>query len=55
MDQVIISATDNEQQNREFVRLTPKMQPPLGAFRFDYKGYFGTVIATAHWRFTETL
>lgn len=40
MDQVIIGATDNEQQNREFVRLTPKMQPPLGAFRFDYRGYW---------------
>ena len=40
MDQVIIGTTDNEQQNREFVRLTPKMQPPLGAFRFDYRGYW---------------
>ena len=37
--QTIIIQSDSEQQNQAFFRLTPKMQPPCGAFRFDYKGY----------------
>ena len=41
MHQVIMTTSNDEQINRDFVRNTPPTEPPAGAFRFDYRGYYG--------------
>ena len=41
MHQVIMTTSNDEQVNRDFVRNTTPTEPAAGAFRLDYRGYYG--------------
>lgn len=41
MHQAIMTTSNDEQINRDFVRNTTPTEPPVDAFRFHYRGYYG--------------